>query len=397
MKKKKLKVYLRIVIVFLLTVLVYDVASSMDQLNKTKVFTFHVSWDDNSEVSLRKNIEKMDVVIPDWFRLNEDLTVRSDNQVEIDNFLKENNVKNMPLINNYNNGIWNGGWVHKLISTKESRSKHIENLLSLVKSGEYYGINIDYENIDHSDKDSYINFIKELSEKFHSNGYYISVDLDPSLNEVLNYEELSNYIDYMIIMGYDKHYSTGTPGPIAPQKWFENQINRLENIPREKLVIALGNYGYNWTLNSNEAAESLTFSEVIYIADQKKLKVRWSLDEFNPHYTYKEGQEQHIVWFLDAVTLYNQLKYSVEMGITNVALWRLGSEDSGIWDYIDKAKYNETDLDTLKVIKETFPMTYLERKEVIKYNSSIEEGTRKIRVDKEGFIINENYTSYPRH
>ena len=51
-------------------------------------------------------------------------------------------------------------------------------------------------------------------------------------------------------MNYDQHEDTGGPGPIASQDWFENNLKRvLKIVPKEKLICAIGNYGYDWTMS----------------------------------------------------------------------------------------------------------------------------------------------------
>ena len=51
-------------------------------------------------------------------------------------------------------------------------------------------------------------------------------------------------------MNYDEHQTTSDPGPIASQSWFVGNLTRvLKVVPKEKLICAIGNYGYDWTLS----------------------------------------------------------------------------------------------------------------------------------------------------
>ena len=51
-------------------------------------------------------------------------------------------------------------------------------------------------------------------------------------------------------MNYDEHEATSEPGPIASQDWFVGNLTRvLKIVPKEKLICAVGNYGYDWTLS----------------------------------------------------------------------------------------------------------------------------------------------------
>ena len=51
-------------------------------------------------------------------------------------------------------------------------------------------------------------------------------------------------------MNYDEHEVTSGPGPIAAEDWFENNLKRvLQVVPKQKLICAIGNYGYDWTMS----------------------------------------------------------------------------------------------------------------------------------------------------
>src|SRR5207253_5575169 len=46
---------------------------------------------------------------------------------------------------------------------------------------------------------------------------------------------------------YDEHYPGGTPGPVASQDWFVDNLKAAQKgIPQDKLICAIGNYGYDW-------------------------------------------------------------------------------------------------------------------------------------------------------
>lgn len=374
----------------------YDQNVSDLPVKKVRVFAFYVPWDLNSGVSLNQNIKNIDVVIPEWFHLQEDLTITSSRQTEVDSFIQKNNVMVMPLIHNLINGKWNARAVHNLIVSPENINRFIHDLLNLLKAGRYYGVNIDFENLDPKDKDAYRDFIKELSRQLHKEGYKVSINLSVDVGNVYDHigKELVNYVDYLIMMLYDEHYSTNNPGPVASQKWFRQQLDGLSDIPKEKLVVALGNYGYDWNLTKNTPAQSLTFADIMDMAREGSLKVKWDADKLNPYFMYQDGDSRHSIWFLDGATLYNELKYSVSKGIPNAAIWVLGSEDPSIWNFINKGNDAGYGVESLKVLKSPGYVRYVGEGEVLRVVSTSRDGTRSINV-RDGFIINENYDTYP--
>ena len=51
----------------------------------------------------------------------------------------------------------------------------------------------------------------------------------------------------------------------------------------------------------------------------------------NAGFAYDENGQHHQIWMLDAATSWNQMQVLKRLGVDDVALWRLGSEDPGFW------------------------------------------------------------------
>ena len=66
----------------------------------------------------------------------------------------------------------------------------------------------------------------------------------------------------MRLMAYDEHYNTGKAGPIASLNWSSKSLN-LPDIPPNKLIGGVGDYGYDWTVNSKKPAEDISYSDII--------------------------------------------------------------------------------------------------------------------------------------
>ena len=75
---------------------------------------------------------------------------------------------------------------------------------------------------------------------------YVSV---PAHNPEFNYAAVAAAADGVVIMNYDEHYPNAPSGPVASQDWFVENLKFAESaIPREKLICAIANYGYDWVL-----------------------------------------------------------------------------------------------------------------------------------------------------
>lgn len=366
---------------------------AMQQMTQKEVYGFYVNWDENSKNSLKKNIHFLTTVIPEWYHLNPDTSLHKDIQSDVQQLAKNNNVKIMPLVSNFANGIWDATLVHNIITSPAKRQEFIEQLYSEAKKNDYSGFNIDFEAIDKKDQDALTAFMGELYRKFHANGLQLTEDV-PAQDDAFDYGALANVTDRMIVMLYDEHYQSGKPGPIASISWFENALEQLD-IPPEKLIVSLGSYGYDWIENSNQSADTVTFGDIMEMAHNSRLNIQWDKRSQNPYMRYKEGEDNHIVWFLDGASVYNQLKISMENGARGVALWRLGSEDPTVWDVLKQPDHFESQTALLHTLTSSEPVHYSGDGEVLQVVSSEKEGKRDFNVTQDGSLSNESYVSYP--
>lgn len=365
----------------------------LEKTGQGEVYGFYVNWDENSKISLKKNIRSLSVLIPEWYHLNRDMTLQDESQKEIRNIAQINNVKVMPLINNFTGEKWNDALLHTILISPAKRTQLVRQLYRMVKSNGYAGINIDFEMVKPEDQDNLTIFMSELYAQFHANGLQVTQDV-PASDNAFDYGALSKVTDRMIIMLYDEHYQNGKPGPIASASWFVKSLEQLD-IPPEKLIVSLGSYGYDWVENSSQPADVVTFGDIMQTATASKLKIQWDEAAQNPYMRYKEGEDRHIVWFLDGVSLYNQVKASLDSGAKGVALWRLGSEDPSVWNALHSVGHIKDSVPSLHTVISPDPVHYSGAGEVLRIISAAREGKRAFQVDEDGTLSNESYTAYP--
>src|ERR1035438_4015795 len=104
----------------------------------------------------------------------------------------------------------------------------------------------------------------------------------------------------------------------------------------------------------------------------------------NPHFEYidEDLNQRHIVWFLDGVTMLNQLRAARGMGLQTFALWRLGEEDSSLWNIWDKP----TSPDALQALGSVQPGHDVDQEgdgDIIRIKGLPQSGKRTIQVESE--------------
>ncbi len=359
-----------------------------------KVFAFYVDYDYKSLNSLKNNIKKINVVVPNWYVLKSDGSVKNNSKSSVDDIIKNNNAMDMPLINNYVGGDWDSDLAHKIFTDKKTKTNLINYLLKSSKEHGYSGVNIDFESIDNEDKDSMTAFMSELSAKFHSNSLKVSMDV-PAQDDAFDYKALSTVCDYMMVMMYDEHDDTGDAGPIASNNWFSNVLASIE-IPKDKLVVGLGNYGYDWNLTKKGIADSISFGDAMVLANKYGEEIKWDSKSGNPYLNYSDGNQKHEVWILDAATLYNELKIADKNGMCGTAIWVLGSEDSNIWNLLGDIDNIKENVNSINRLSSDVPVNYSGEGEILRIETTKGTfGERSIKVNSDINITDETYDKYP--
>jgi spore germination protein YaaH len=232
---------------------------------------FFVNWDDSSIASLRENYNKLDWLVPEWIRLSGD----GSNPLLLDvdhnamSFLKEHKpgMLVLPLLQNYKNEQWNADIVIRSISTEDQRRRLIGSLLRVIEQNKFGGLTIDIEEVPASAQGALFTFMTELHDEFQPRGLILAQAV-PFDNDEWNYKAYASVTYYLMLMAYDQHWSTGEPGPVAAQGWYESILKkRMSELSPAKTIVCFGNYGYNWPGNKEEA-ETVSFQESLLAAKE---------------------------------------------------------------------------------------------------------------------------------
>lgn len=316
----------------------FDGVAGQENQKDIKTYAYYVPWDSKGWFDLNTlgHIKDIDVLIPEWYSINSDLELDIKQDNTVDQLAKKHHVEIIPRLNNFAGEDWDGSAIRRMLASPQKQNALIRQLHQDVKKQGYAGINIYFEKVRAQDKKRLTQFMKELSSVFHRDGLKV-IHSVPVHNPAYDYKTLSEYADYLDIMLYEEHDEEGEPGPIASFNWVKESLENLP-VPASKRIISLGTYGYDWIVGSSSSAEPLTFNQVMMLADRHDLNVEWDQASSNPYLRYKKGNNEHIVWFLDAPAFFNQLRVVHQYGAKGIAFWRLGSEDKAIWDLLDGDK-----------------------------------------------------------
>ncbi len=332
---------------------------------------YYVQDDAASYSSLKEHVHQIDLLFPQWLHVDSpdgtlmmmsgdnlhELPVTQGNAVHDPDDL--NKVKRViqlahtdteifPAINNHNPHTqnWDTG-VGDVLKDPDRANALLQQIMHfLIAYPVYRGLSFDIESIPDADDDAYLTFIRALYYQMHERNLRLYVNVAAGASDS-DFKQIADNSDGIILMNYDEHEDTSGPGPIASQPWFVGNLQRvLKVVPKEKLICALGNYGYDWTLSipkdkkrkpEVQDTTDLSVSDAWGRASDADADLDLDYDTLNPHFEYidEDNNQRHVVWFLDGVTVLNEMRAARQLGLQTFALWRLGSEDNSLWNIWD--------------------------------------------------------------
>ncbi|WP_246263429.1 glycosyltransferase [Caulobacter soli] len=363
---------------------------------------FYVSWDEDSRESLRRNIDKLDVVSPQWVALKGpggDIVVDDDPQGVARIAAAPNHPAVLPLVHNSANAAFNGPMADALLADPAARAKLIASLADLAVKRGYGGYVFDLESLSPKGLVNYPKLLDEARAALKPQGREVWVTA-PFDEEGWPLKKLQDASDTLLLMAYDQHYAQGDPGPNAGQDWYESELaKRFKSLDPARTILALGAYGYDWTLKKNGKPASgapATFHEAIRNAQDAGATIDMDDDALNPTYNYQDDNgDDHEVWFLDAITLFNEVKVTDAWKPRGYGLWRMGMEDPGVWSVLGKP-YGQASAAGLTRIPGGQSVDFDGGGEVLRVEGLPTPGKRTLEFDSDtGLISDQTYDVLP--
>src|SRR5665213_3069079 len=399
---------------------------------------YYVPYDATSYSSFKEHVHQIDMLFPEWLHVDaqhptllasgidlREYPVIDGNTVhdpddlnKIKRVIQETkeDTEIFPHVNNFNQHtqVWDPA-VAALLENPGTRTTLEDQILRFFTAlPAYRGLSLDFESLPASSFPAYLSFVRELYAGMHARNLRLYINVQVSAPDA-NLKQLAVFSDGLILMNYDQHEVESDPGPIAAQTWFLGNLARvLKVVPREKLICAIGNYGYDWTLSIPDPkdrkhpkpnvidTEDLSVSDVWQRASDADADLNLDYDTLNPHFEYidDDTHQRHVVWFLDGVTVLDELSGARALGLQTFALWRLGEEDSSLWNVWDKPSAPAS-LQALGTVQPGHDVDTEGEGDIIRVTGLPKPGKRTVQVDtdepdpRKKLIIDESMDVYP--
>jgi spore germination protein YaaH len=319
---------------------------------------FYMTDSPNSVQSFLQHADKVDILVPAWYSSDGNGLVWGGPNPAVMKSAAEHHVPVIPIV-----ALMNQLDLHKLLTTQTAKSAFIDTLVSESKKNGYSGFQIDFENVNWTDKDLLTALVAETASSLHREHLQLTIATVPNAPGFPGKSAFSHWLyanwrgsfdlkalaesaDLICLMTYDQNTRWTMPGPVAGYPWTVDNVNyALQFVPKERLSMGIPLYGYHWFAGDpgkeekpNPTAEYIGQEQVEQYTSAYHPQMQWdSTDRVAWFYFYRDD-ERDWVFYTDKHGFQERLNLVREKGLQGFCSWVLGTEDPEIWSLLPSHK-----------------------------------------------------------
>lgn len=308
-------------------------------------------WDYYSEYAKApdrtgETMDGVNVVSPSFFSLD-----RGSNGEIYDN-AKDDGAEYIEWAHNNNYQVWamfsNNSLkdtTSQILNDYEKRETMIENIMDLVEEYNLDGVNVDFENMNESDKDVYSRFLIELAPRLKKIGKTLSVDVtapDGSETWSLCFDRntIANVADYIVFMAYDQYgTSSNKAGTTAGYNWVEANVKKFlgqEDVDPEKIILGIPLYMRLWEEEEDGTAkpEVVNMKDMFDVLPENQVAT-WD-EELKQYYVeYEEDGKTYKMWVENEKSVGEKINLANQYNLAGIAFWEKDRETNDeFWTFV---------------------------------------------------------------
>ena len=281
------------------------------------------------------NMTGVNVISPTWFYLTDTSgNIASIASADYVSQAHEKGLQVWGLIDNFTQEVS----TTETLSSTAARQNIISQLIQAAQDVGMDGINVDFESLSEDVGTHFLEFLRELSIECHKNNLVLSVDNPVPEDFTSHYDraEQGRVVDYVIIMGYDEHYVGSEAGSVASLPWVEQGIqDTLKEVPAKRVINAIPFYTRLWrTTGGNVTSEAIGMDQAQQTIAENNVETYWDKTTSQNYGKYDIDNSTYQIWLEDAQSVAEKVKLVSKYDLAGVSAWKLGFENSGIWQVI---------------------------------------------------------------
>ena len=236
---------------------------------------------------------------------------------------------------NYNTDTSNPQIVDKYLSDHVQSLALASEVVQVAKAEQMAGIAVDYENIIPTDKQALVSFVQNLKQDLSGTSIKLMVCLPEQQTDnaqsAYDYKKLGSIANLVMLITYDEHTLGSQPGPIANLSNVQRTVQyAVQNIPANKILLGLADYGYDWSGGSGQQIDMAT---AYSLAAQYHATIKWDPVTASSSFTYTDTSgSSHVVYFESGKSISALAKLVPTYGLGGYAAWYLGADNANFWN-----------------------------------------------------------------
>lgn len=231
-----------------------------------------------------------------------------------------------------------------ILLSEDFQNRQIENILTILKSKGYFGLNLSLQYISLTNIQLYEDYFVKVTNRLNNEGYQVFVTINPNIN-VVNNEVTFQEVDYSIInrlaqniifTSYEWAYSINPPSPITSvyqTKVFLEYV--LNYIPPDKIIIGIATLGYDWELPYVAGISNVNlilFDNVNDFAKEYEATIQFDDVSQTPYFIYTTNEfVNHVVWFINSRTINAILDLVSKYNLKGISIWNITVFNPQLW------------------------------------------------------------------
>lgn len=233
-------------------------------------------------------------------------------------------------------GTFSTSHAAQLFSDQALQDKVIGEIAKTVIAKGYYGVDVDFEYVSQQYSEGFVAFLTKLEQRMAQIHTKVFVTLAPKtsddqtgvLYEGHDYSRLAAIADKSLLMTYEWGYTYGPPMAVAPINKVRQVVEyAIGEIPPEKILMGIPNYGYDWRLpyvRDQSKADTLGNVEAVNLARRMGAVIEYDTVSQSPYFQYYDhAGSEHVVWFEDARSISAKLTLAGRTRLFGIGIWQL--------------------------------------------------------------------------